>query len=235
MGNNANKIVAVVAAVLVVAVIAMVMGSVGNVGGGGGPVAPAPSSTNATQQGSESLPANGSEDTGDMTLDEFEALLDAYDAQQPVGENARDAATSPDVPSVSTVYQEVEQRGFDEAEVQADFDINGTYHDPETVDEASGEKYPSYSMYYTSTQNVIWIVFVNDGNYIAVALGEDGGETFQKEIILTESSTITQYDGTRNQFSEFDISQIDDAVCIQVARIDKDTLDSYSPTQLEAM
>lgn len=245
MQNNANRIVIAAAVALVAVVLVLMMGSGLNGGGGGGGSTPNTTVTTDQNQQQDSdaqgftdsnvqvtSEATGTSSGNDMTIDELENLI----AQQsvPAGQNARDAASSPNVPAANSVYQEVAQRGFEDAEVLADFDLGGTYEDPHTLDESSTEKYPSYSMIYQSEQGVVWVVYVNDGSYIAVPLGGDNG-ALAKEIIVVEDDSVVQYDGTKNEFSDQPISSITDAVVIQVNRVDKATLDSYTATQLEAM
>ena len=78
-------------------------------------------------------------------------------------------------------------------------------------------------------------MYVNDGCYLAVPIGVVGGDAFERQVILAETDAITQYDGTKNQFSDFPVASITDATCVRVDRIDKPTLDSYAPSQLEAL
>ena len=239
MQSNANRIVALVGAGLLVAVVALVLGSGGSNGGGGG-TSPAATPTTGTQTQQEADvqttgDSGGSSVEKDMSLDEFEALLDAYDAGGETGQNARDAASSPDVPATNVVYQQVAERGFGDVEVQADFALDGSYADLHALDAASAERYPSYVITYVSSQDVLWAVYVNEGCYLAVPIGTVGGEPYERQIILTETDVITQYDGSKNQFSDFAIADIADATCVKVGRIDKATLDSYTPSQLEAL
>ena len=239
MQSNANRIVALVGAGLFAAVVALVVGSGGSGGGGGGaPAATTPATDTQTQQEADvqtTGDSGGSSVEKDMSLDEFEALLDAYDAGGETGQDARDAASSPDVPATNVVYQQVAERGFGDVEVQADFALDGSYADLHALDAASTERYPSYAITYVSSQDVLWAVYVNEGCYLAVPIGTVGGEAFARQIILTETDVITQYDGSKNQFSDFAITDIADATCVKVDRIDRATLDSYAPAQLEAL
>jgi len=239
MENNANKIILAVGALMVVVLLGLVLSSGLNGGGGGGsstpPAAtPQDNSQQQQQQQPEQTPeATTSSSTGDdMTIDELEALIDQSAATK--GENIRDAATSPSVPTASTVYQEVTQRGFENPAVEADFDINGTYSESHVLDANSSEKYPSYTMLYQSTQGVLWVLYVNDGAYIAVPVGSAAG-SFSKEIILVESDVVVQYDGINNEFSDRSVSSFTNAAVVRVTSVDKATLDSYSVAQLEAM
>lgn len=238
MENNANKIIVAVGALMVVVLLGLVLTSGLNGGGGGGsstpPAATPQDNSQQQQQQPEQTPeATTPSSTGDdMTIDELEALIDQSTATK--GENVRNAASSPSVPTASTVYQEVTRRGFENPEVEADFDINGTYSESHVLDANSSEKYPSYTMLYQSTQGVLWVLYVNDGAYIAVPVGSAAG-SFSKEIILVESDVVVQYDGINNEFSDRSVSSFTNAAVVRVTSVDKATLDSYSAAQLEAM
>lgn len=161
--------------------------------------------------------------------------VDLTTSTAPVGENARDAQTSADVPTTTQVYEEAETRGFGDTQVQASFDLQGTYHDPTTLDEASEEAYPSYHFPYTSAQGVYWIIYVNDGNYLAVPFSR-GGEVLSHQVVFSERDYITQYDGLKNEYSDFALDELTDGIVgVRVDSVDAATLDTYTFEQLEAM
>lgn len=257
MGNNANKIVLGIVVALVALMLVFVMGSGscssgGGGGGGGAPAALTSSSASSASIGAGSSSSSTSsssnaedvlDDGGydynpvsgadkDMTIDEFEALLDSKSA--PAGENARNAAASQSVPSVAQVYQELAQRGFNDARVSVDFDINGAYSDPIVIEEPSDDKYPSYTTVYSSLTGVSWIIYVNDGSFFAAPLGSSSSP-LSNNVILSESDRVVQYDGQKNEFSDFALDAVSDTTCVRVPRIDAATLDGYALETLEAM
>lgn len=249
MDNNANKIILGVAAVLTVALLALVISSGGSRGGSGGGSAPVAQQAQPqdgqpeeaiTEAPAASEPSAAPEATGDydpsaekqMTLDELEQELSKSTVE--VGDNPRDAATSASVPTTQEVSQQKADRGFGDLEIIVDFGIDGSYTDPHAIDAGTTEKYPSYKMLYTSASGVIWTVYVNEGHYLAIPLGSKD-QQLGKEIILTETDYITQYDGTRNQFSDFPLASLTDEVGVHVNRIDASTLDSYTIQTLAAM
>lgn len=161
--------------------------------------------------------------------------VDLTTSTAPVGENARDAQSSQEVPTASQVYEEADTRGFGDAEVQASFDVTGSYHDPATLDETSQETWASYSFPYTSAQGVYWLIYVNDGNYLAVPVSH-GSEVLSHQLIFTEQDHITQYDGIKNEYSDFALDELTDGIVgIRVDSLDAATLDTYTFEQLEAM
>ena len=264
MNGNSNKILLGVAALLTVVLVVLFISSGTSGGGGGGGSAPAPQQTQdqtaQTQQGDQTTQTDQTQQPGgatqqapeqttapsstgatqdydpsaekQMTLEELEQELDNY--QAPVGDNPRDAASSQAVPTVAQAHQTASDRGFGSLDIMVDFALDGTYTDPHVVDASSADKYPAYYMIYPSPSGVYWTIYVNDGNYLATPLGTQT-QQLTKEIVLSERSVITQYDGSRNQFSDFPISSLTDVVGVQVPRIDAQTLDSYTIQSLAAM
>lgn len=255
MEGNSNKILLGVAALLTVVLLGLFISSGTSGGGGGGGSVPAPQRTqeqtdqtgqtqqpgDAAQQTPEQTTApSGTNATQDydpsaekqMTLDELEQELDNY--QAPVGDNPRDAATSQAVPTAAQTRQSASDRGFGGLDIMVDFALDGSYSDPHVVDAASADKYPAYYMIYPSPSGVYWTIYVNDGNYLATPLGSQA-QQLTKEIVLSERSVITQYDGSRNQFSDFPLASLTDVVGVQVSRIDAQTLDGYTIQSLAAM
>ena len=242
MNEGSNRIVLAVVAALVILTIALVMGSgsCSKLGGStGGDAMLNPSSNATSKDNTRSSQTNGegvydyspvSGADKDMTIEEFEKLLASSSGQS--GTNIRDAASSSNIPSGVKVYQELESRGFSESVVSADFDLNGNYESNNEIDLSSTDRFPSYTSSYVSSADVLWLVYINDGCYYAVALGSPTGE-LSKSIILTETDKIVQYDGVKNEFSDFALDQVPNTKCIKVDRIDKATLDSYTIDVLE--
>lgn len=173
------------------------------------------------------------------TDDSYEArrdqLLDELaDHQAPVGDNARDAAQEQGILTVAELSKQLADRGFPPLEITANFDLAGTFLDGAVLDSDSEERYPSYQMIYRSNQGVAWVIAVNAQAYFAVPVAAEG-VSLQRQIILSESNTVIQYDGIRGQYSDFGFDELGDALGIQVAKIDRATLESYTAQQLGAM
>ena len=225
MKSNANRIVLVVAVVLVVATLVLVFSS-GSCSGSGGGV-PNSSSLMASKSSNENQ-----EEVDDMTVDEFRAMLDSVSA--PVGENARSASRSAGVQTTSQAMAMLSQRGFADLSLLADYALDGTYQGSTSLDQASSEKYPSYKATYTSITGVAWVICINDGSCFAVPIGTTDG-LFEQQYILSEKDYVTQYDGTRNEYSDFALANLSDAKGIKVDRVDKATLDSYTIDAIEKL
>ena len=256
MKNNSTKIVLIVLAVLAVLVLVLLVssGGCGAQGGGAAGTAPAASTSASVSQPAQTQPpaqtqqpartqqpaqAQTQQPTAadqEQRVAEASAALDAALAQDsmPVGANERSASASASVPTTATIYGDIENRGFADTQVVADFDINGSYSGAVELDKSSTEKHPSYMFSYESPSNVIWFIYVNDGSYSAVPMAIAGNAP-SKEIILSETGVIVQYDGAKNAYSDFTLDQIAPAVGVKVSRIDVATLDSYTPDQLGKM
>lgn len=239
MGNSSNRIIIVLLAALLIVSVGLLIGSGAcSRGGGGGSASDAISvgdsftsdksaSSSVTSNSEGASTMNGYED---MTTDELRALLDADAA--PVGSNPRDASISSAVTTAAETYSSLDQRGFTNVELSADFDMDGTYVGMRTIDSLSSDKYPSYMAFYESDKGIAWIIYINDGNYIAVPLGS-ADTTLSKQVVFSESEYVTQYDGDRNEYSEFALSNLPNMSGVKVARIDKTILDSYTIDSLE--
>lgn len=161
--------------------------------------------------------------------------VDLTTSMAPVGANARNAQGSTEAPTAAQVYEGADARGFGGVEVQASFDAEGNYHDPAIVDEASQATWASYCFPYTSAQGIYWLITVNDGNYLAVPISR-GDELLSHQLVFTEQDHITQYDGLKNEYSDFALDELTDGIVgVRVDSLDAATLDAYTFEQLEAM
>lgn len=239
MQNSANKIVVAVVAVLGVVILLLVLasGSCSGSGGGGGAAPSAavvsPDESAANTSGALDGASSGAVDQNEnMTIEEFRKLLETDTA--PTGENARSADSSPNVKTAAETYDLLAQRGFSDVQVYSDFDIGGSYIEMKELEKASDDKYPTYMSFYTSATGVVWVIYCNDGECVASPQG-NASKTLTKQIILCESDRLIQYDGDKNEYSEFPISDIAGATPVKVQIIDKATLDAYALDALEAM
>lgn len=242
----ANKAVLAAVMAAIVAVLALVVVGLGSCSPSneGGPAAPAAGggpaeagydadtglSDTDDDGGYDYAPSTSADAAPDVTLDEYRAMLEKDAA--PTGANARDASKSKNVPTASKVYAQLSERGFSDIEVMADYDTDGVYHDTVVLDPSSEKRYPCYTAAYLSKNNITWTIYINEGSYYAVPLNTSS-RALSKDIIVSESDVLVQYDGLKNEFSEFAFDKAEGMTCVKVARIDKATLDSYSADDLE--
>lgn len=233
-GTTKRVIVAVCAGVLVVAVLFWAIAGTNE--GGSNQVSASASSSSPAKNDETSTNSAQSEDSIAQGTASNESEQNLPPSTAPVGEHERDVQDSEDVTTAAEAYEDTNARGFEGAKIEADFDLNGTYHDLVVLDEESASKYPSYSFSYVSSEDVLWRVVVNDGNYVAVPM-QHNGKALSKQIVFSENDYVTQYDGLKNEYSDFslDVLAQQGIVGVRVDVIDAVTLDSYSFDQLEAM
>ncbi len=234
MQGTAKKIVVAVCAVVLV--VAVLFVGINGTRGDSTNQASASSSSSPAKDSEESTSAAQTEGSATQEPSSNESAQSLPPSTAPVGENERDVQASEGVTSTAEVYEDSNMRGFDGAKIEADFDLDGTYHDIVVLDEESVSKYPSYSFSYVSAENVLWRVVVNDGKYVAVPM-QHNGEVLSKQIVFSENDYVTQYDGLKNEYSDFslDVLEQQGIVGVRVDVVDAATLDSYSFDQLEAM
>ena len=177
------------------------------------------------------------EDEDELSYEEHVARLQQLlrENDAPQGTNVRDASSSASVQTTSEASVDFSDRGFGDEPVCADSLIDGTYTGFVELDKGSTEKHPSYEVVYTSPLGITWDVLNNDGTFQASPIGVTpeglGG------IVLTELDYVVQYDALDNEYSDFTIDDCANAgFLVQgVARIDKETLDSYSLDRLKSL
>ncbi|MCL2807169.1 MAG: hypothetical protein FWD27_03250 [Coriobacteriia bacterium] len=140
-----------------------------------------------------------------------------------------DAETSLDVPTVTEVRKGLENRGLEDLPLTVDFAIDGTYSLPVELNSDSNDKYPSYTIDYLSSSDITWVIYVNNGYYLARPLVEIDTAT---PIVLSESDYIVGYNGDDNTFVTSN-PPADQMIVVKVDRIDKATLDGYTLDELE--
>lgn len=235
MENNANKIIVAVGALMVVVLLGLVLTSGLNGGGGGGSSTPvATVSQDPVVQADPVDPVDPG--TPNESYEELRdnLLKDLEEHKAPVGSNERRADASSTVHTTAALETDLNDRGFSGIDVKANFTIDGTYLGETKLGTPSSDRYPSYRVEYTSPSGVMWTIVANDGAFFATPLGAEGVD-LTKLIILSESDHITQYDGATNCYSDFAFDQLGDGLGITVSRIDKATLDSYTPQMLVGM
>lgn len=186
--------------------------------------------TTATSEAADSSAVEGEsyEALKEQLLEELEK------SQAPVGDNARNAADEQGILTVAELSAQLESRGFPAMDIIATFALDGAYLGETVLDPTSTDRYPSYRMSYQSEHDVYWAIVVNGRSFLAVPLST-AEVALQKEIILSETDTVVQFDGSTGQYSDFGFDELGDAVGVTVAQIDKATLDSYTAQDLGGM
>jgi hypothetical protein len=215
MESKSNKIIAIVFGALVVLVLIIFFAANSGGGGGGGGAAgggaPSSSAAQTTEDGTQ---PSAPKDISQVATDE------AFDAQ-----------TSPDVPTVTEVRKDLEARGLQEALITADFSIDGVYSSPVELTQDSNDKYPSYLVQYMSASDILWFIYINNGGYFARPMLEIGNSE-RTPIIVSETDYVTEYDGNDNTFTNA-TPPADTLIVVKVDLIDKATLDGLTQAELD--
>lgn len=232
MGGNGNKIVAAVAAALVVVMVLLFVGAGSCSGGGGVSTTPSPAPSSISGM---SVASYENEDYETMRDELMQQLTEGTAL---VGSNARQPQEDVEkISTVSEVSDALKERGIgNDAAITASFTMNGDYIGATELEDSSADKYPSYRIQYDSGSGVTWLVVVNDGSFFATPIASTEG-SLSKEVILSETGVVTQFDGTRNIYSDFTFEELlsHGAVGVTVDRIDAAALDSYDFARLQRM
>lgn len=236
MGKSSNVIIVAISCILFAGVLLLVLLSCScspRSGGGasGTTSAQVQQTDNTATESATNNPSQAEEDA----LNQLEQKIAEMEGARPVGQNVRDVASSIGTQNDASVCREFEARGFDINQVLTNSNMDGTTIDPTAVSKDSTEAHPSYIYVYTSTNGTTWIVYVNDGKYSAVPRAYNSSDALQKQIILSENDTVTQYDSINNTYSDFSLTELEGVLGIRVDRIDTRLLDSYTVEQLEVL
>lgn len=138
-----------------------------------------------------------------------------------------DASISEDVLTESQVFSILRDRGFTEYPITCNYSMDGTY-DPEMVfSENSTTMHPMYETYYITSEDEVWTIFVINGAIMAQPVSYNLQSGLGVEVLLSETNTLTSYDGVTNQFYET-IPNDSTIILKTVDRIDAETLETLT-------
>jgi len=127
------------------------------------------------------------------------------------------------------------ERGFDDATLYVNVDMEGNTISPVTPHEGMDEKYPSYVAIMGAEQvnDVPWILYFNNGEIYAKApyVFEDEPDA---TIVLTEKDYITAYDADTGQYTKM-IPDDERLIVLMVDHIDSQTLASMTVEKLKEL
>lgn len=129
-------------------------------------------------------------------------------------------------------YQNLTERGFTMAPITANYSMKGKYSDPKEISESGSGKHPMYVTYYVTEEGNAWVIYEINGKVFAnpVFYNAQSGEDVQ--VMLSETGTITSYDGTLNKFYETIPNESALKVMV-VEKIDAETLDQLTAEEIE--
>jgi len=144
-----------------------------------------------------------------------------------------DAATSPNLQTVSEAREFLYQRGFEGFGLLAFYDIRGYYLGAVQLEEDSTEKYPTYSAFiHSESTDTIFVVLINNGRLYARTPFES--ERYPDSIVLlAETDFITAYDSRLNTFEYLIPPDNEDVLVKTVPTINREFLDNLRAEELE--
>lgn len=177
------------------------------------------------------------EDEDDSIPEEYTVV--APDAQQYFQDNStilsvQDATASPQVHTESETYQNLTQRGFVDQPIVSEYNMAGEYAEPVTIDAASSSKHPSYMTYYVCANGQVWTIFEINGVVMANPVSYNLQSTRSAQLIISESESVTSYDGTTNKFYET-IPSESELIVKTVSKIDAQTLENLDYGAIDAL
>lgn len=138
-----------------------------------------------------------------------------------------DANMSDDVLTEAQTVETLTERGFTEFSITSDYTMDGTYYDAADILETSTSKHPVYETYYVTGSGDVWTIIMINGRIMANPVSYNLQSNHGVQVIISETDTVTSYDGTTNQFYET-IPHDSELIVKIVKRIDAETLESLT-------
>ncbi|MCL2746897.1 MAG: YkuS family protein [Coriobacteriia bacterium] len=143
-----------------------------------------------------------------------------------------DAATSPDLQTVSEVREALRQRGFEDVELITFFNLAGEFLDAVVIEGESEEIFPSYStFFYAENTDTIYVLIINNGRIVVKTpfATEAMPDAF---VVLSETDFLTDYDSEENTF-EYHVPSDREVILVQVPVINRHLLEALTEEDLE--
>ncbi len=96
------------------------------------------------------------------------------------------------------ISESFKERGFEAAQIQTEYSIDGTYSPASEISEDSDERHPLYHAVYQSETGIFWNISVIEDVYLAEPFSFN--LEAQKAVVVSETDSITGYDSATNQF-----------------------------------
>ena len=138
-----------------------------------------------------------------------------------------DASTSKDVLTESQVFSFFQDRGFVEHPITCNYSMDGVYDPDMSFSEDSTTMHPMYETYCITSKDEVWTIFVINGAIMAKPVSYNLQSGLGVEVLISETNTLTSYDGVTNQFYET-IPNDSTVILKTVERIDAETLETLT-------
>ncbi len=123
-------------------------------------------------------------------------------------------------------FEELEERGFIEYPITADYTFEGGAGNSVDISYDSDALHPLYRTYYITSDDVYWAITMVDGKIMATPSSYNWGHTGGVPIELSETEEIASYDLSTN--SIYLTIPFDSTLDVRIVdRIDAETLESF--------
>ena len=161
----------------------------------------------------------------------------ALDAEEYFEERAElvdkvSANKSQNVLTEAEAYSLFTERGFTQYAITTNYAMDGEFIADTEISGSSTTKHPIYQTYYVSAGGDVWVVMSIDGTVVASPVSYNTQETITVEVALSESKTVTSYDGPTNAFYKT-VPNEDTLKLIVVDCIDAAKLDQFSIWEID--
>lgn len=143
------------------------------------------------------------------------------------------ATESEQVQDESDLFGDFENRGLNQVEIYAEYNMSGEYQEGYEAYRYSDEQHPIYSTYYAADNGEVWMITSVNGVIMADPYGYNyiSNDGSRVPVIVVETDSIYSYDGTTNTFFDF----IPDSARLRMVKVDKinsETLESLTSDKL---
>ena len=142
------------------------------------------------------------------------------------------AKESENVKTEKNAVEHFTDRGFNQNDVEFEYDIDGTYGDTKTASDSSEDKHPMYRTVYRAENGDLWVLYIVDGNILANPLSYNNESGLSVPLYLTETGMLTSYDNGSNRFYEI-VPHDSVAVVKKVQTINAELLNSLTVEELK--
>lgn len=159
---------------------------------------------------------------------------DAYFSSNATVISVVNAKDSKEVLSEAETHALLTGRGFTTFPITYEYSMKGSYSEATEVQSSSSKKHPSYQTYHITQAGDVWTIFVVNGSVMANPASYNMQTEQPVQVILSETDTITSYNGTANKFYET-IPNASALVVKTVERIDIQTLEQLTYGAIDAL
>ena len=145
-----------------------------------------------------------------------------------------DINTSSEVRTQAETYSNLADRGFAENPITTEYAMDGTYYEATEISNSSSSKHPIYETFYISANGDYWLIMEINGTIAANPLSYNDQSNLDVLVVISETTTVTSYDGTTNKFYET-IPNESALIVKTVSRIDAETLDNLTFGGIDAL